>query len=195
MRHVLEQIYSLRCRAAQFFLTLTLASLATHTAFASGPALLFDASSGAIIYSDEPDTKWHPASLTKLMTAYLIFEEIRAGRLKMDDKIVTSKAAHRVQPSKIGLPVGGQMPVDVGLNTLIIKSANDVAIMFAEKISGNVPAFAARMNATARRLGMTRTNFVNPNGLHDPAQITTARDLGMLARAIIRDFPEHAVLF
>ncbi len=164
-------------------------------AFASGPALLFDASSGAVIYSEEPDTQWYPASLTKLMTVYIAFEDIKSGKLKMDDKIVTSPAAYKVQPSKIGLPVGGQMTVAVGLNALIIKSANDVAIMFAEKIEGSVPAFASRMNATAKRLGMTRSHFVNPNGLHHPDQSTTARDLGRLALAIIKDFPEHAALF
>ncbi|MGI9408243.1 MAG: D-alanyl-D-alanine carboxypeptidase family protein [Hyphomicrobiaceae bacterium] len=177
------------------FAPFVLAMTAVSPGHASGPAILFDASNGAVIYADEPDTLWYPASLTKLMTTFIVFEELKAGRLKMDDKIVTSKAAHKVQPSKIGLPIGGQMTVAVGLDALVVKSANDVAIMFAEKISGNVPAFAKRMNETAKRLGMTRTNFVNPNGLHDPAQRTTARDMGVLARAIIVRFPEHAALF
>ncbi|MEL7543438.1 MAG: D-alanyl-D-alanine carboxypeptidase family protein [Pseudomonadota bacterium] len=162
---------------------------------ATGPALLFDASNGAVIYSDEPDTRWHPASLTKLMTVYIIFEELRAGRLSMQDNIVTSKAARAVQPSKIGLPVGGRMTVRVGIDALIVKSANDVAIMFAEKISGSVPAFAQRMNATARRLGMTRSQFVNPNGLHAREQYSTARDMARLARALIIQYPEHAAIF
>lgn len=182
-------------RALLATMVAVVALVLARPAFATGPALLIDAASGAIIYSDEPDTRWHPASLTKLMTAYIIFEELRAGRLTMNDPIVTSKVARAVQPSKIGLPVGGAMPVRVGLNALIIKSANDVAIMFGEKISGSVPAFAARMNATAKRLGMTRTNFVNPNGLHHPKQYTTARDMAVLSRALIQRFPEHAALF
>lgn len=186
----------LRLTRAVLVTLLLFASLSgMRTAYATGPALLFDATSGAIIYSDEPDTRWHPASLTKLMTAYIVFEELRAGRLRMDDVIVTSKVARAVQPSKIGLPVGGKMPVRVGLNALIIKSANDVAIMFAERVSGNVAAFAKRMNATAQRIGMTRSNFVNPNGLHHTQQYSTARDMGLLARALINDFPQHAALF
>ena len=95
-------------------------------------------------------------------------------------------------PSKIGLPVGGEMTVDQGLQALIIKSANDVAVMLAEAVAGNEAAFVTNMNAAAKRLGMSSTVFVNPNGLPAPAQVTTARDLAKLARAIINDFPEYA---
>ncbi|MGD9869092.1 MAG: D-alanyl-D-alanine carboxypeptidase family protein [Hyphomicrobiales bacterium] len=161
----------------------------------AGPALLFDPQRGTILYEEDMDALWHPASLTKLMTAYLTFEALRDGKIKMDSKLVCSAAAHAQPPSKIGLPVGGEMSVSLALRSLIIKSANDIAYMLAEKVASSHDAFIARMNATAKRLGMTRTHFTNPNGLPDKDQVTTARDMGLLARAILQDFPEHIELF
>lgn len=172
-------------------LTLIIIFVGPATA-AAGPALLFEPSSGKVLYAEGVDDQWHPASLTKIMTAYIAFEEMKAGRLTLDSKLITSETASKEQPSKVGLPVGTKMSVGLGLKALIIKSANDVSVMFAEKISGTVDAFSVRMNATAKRLGMTRTHFVNPNGLPAPAQVTTARDLAKLARAMVKDFPEHA---
>lgn len=168
--------------------------LAVHSATA-GPALLFDASNGKVIYSEDADTPWYPASLTKIMTAYLTFEALKTGKLKPEQKIPVSEAAHLQAPSKIGLPVGAELSVELALKALIIKSANDAAVMLAEAIGGTEEAFIARMNATAKRLGMTRTRFVNPNGLPAPEQVTTARDLARLSRAAIRDFPEYAALW
>ncbi len=159
---------------------------------AAGPALLFDASDGKVLYAEEMDDQWHPASLTKIMTAYLAFKAIKAGKMRLDDKVVCSERAHQQPPSKIGLPVGGQLTVELALQSLIIKSANDVAVMLAEKISGSEVQFVADMNATARALGMSRTVFVNPNGLPAPMQVTTARDLARLARAVTAEFPEFA---
>ncbi|MGH1419435.1 MAG: D-alanyl-D-alanine carboxypeptidase family protein [Hyphomicrobiaceae bacterium] len=174
-------------------------AIAAHLAIApsvnAGPALLFEATTGKVLYAENPDHQWHPASLTKIMTAYIAFEEMKAGRLTANSKLMTTKEAHKMEPSKIGLPIGAELGLDLALKSLIIKSANDVSVMFAQKISGSVPAFADRMNATAKRLGMTRTNFANPNGLPHPAQVTTARDLAKLSRAIVRDFPEHAHFF
>lgn len=162
----------------------------------AGPALLFDAADGKVLYAENADDEWHPASLTKVMTAYIAFEEMKAGRLKYNDsKLAVSKRAHDVEPSKIGLPIGAEMTLDTALKALIVKSANDVAVMFAEKISGSVDAFASRMNTTAKRLGMTRTHFVNPHGLPADEQISTARDLAHLSRAVAKDFPEHAHYF
>jgi D-alanyl-D-alanine carboxypeptidase len=158
---------------------------------AAGPALLFDPEDGKVLYAEDPDSQWHPASLTKIMTAYLTFEALKSGRVALDTMIPVSVNATRVQPSKLGLPVGVEITVDVALQALIIKSANDVAIMLAETIAGSDVQFVALMNATARRLGMTRTTFVNPNGLPTPEQMTTARDLAKLARAVVRDFPEY----
>lgn len=162
---------------------------------AAGPALLFEASSGKVLYAEDQDNQWHPASLTKIMTAYVAFEAIKEGKVALDSKLVCSEAANKEPPSKIGLPVGSEMSVELGLKALIVKSANDVAVMLAEAISGNVEGFVARMNATAKKLGMTRTHFVNPNGLPAPDQVTTARDLAKLSRAVLRDFPEYAELW
>jgi D-alanyl-D-alanine carboxypeptidase len=158
---------------------------------AAGPALLFDPEDGKVLYAEDPDSQWHPASLTKIMTAYLTFEALKSGKLTLETMIPMSVNASKVQPSKLGLPVGVEISVDVALQALIIKSANDVAIMLAETIAGSEAQFVELMNATARRLGMTRTTFVNPNGLPTPEQMTTARDLAKLGRAVLRDFPEY----
>ncbi len=159
---------------------------------AAGPALLFEPDTGRVYYAENADHQWYPASLTKVMTAYVTFAALKAGKITLDTKLVTSELAFNEPPSKVGLPVGGEMSVDLALKTLIVKSANDVAVMLAEGISGSVEAFVAEMNVTARRIGMTRTNFVNPNGLPAPEQVTTARDLAILSRAVVRDFPEFA---
>ncbi len=159
------------------------------------PALVFDPHKGTILYQEDMDALWHPASLTKLMTAYLTFEALRDGKLTLKSKIVTSKKANAQAPTKIGLPVGATMSVDLAIRALLVKSANDVAVMLAEGVAGSLPKFVKRMNATAKRLGMLRSRFVNPNGLPDDRQITTARDMGYLARALIIDFPEYAHFF
>ena len=161
----------------------------------AGPKLLFDAADGKILYAEDVDDQWYPASLTKLMTAYIAFEALKAGEITLESKLTTSEAAHAQPPSKIGLPVGGQMSVQLGLQALIIKSANDVAVMLAEAIGGSEQAFVERMNATARRLGMTNTRYVNANGLPAPDQVTTARDIAKLSQAVIRDFPERRELW
>ena len=161
----------------------------------AGPALLFDAENGNIIYAEDENRLWYPASLTKMMTAYIAFEEIKAGRLSLKDELVSSPYAHKQPPSKIGLPIGRKISLDLGLQALIVKSANDVAVMIAEKISGNVDNFSKRMNDTAKKLGMTRTRFYNPNGLPDGRQVTTALDMGRLTQALIKNFPEHSNFF
>jgi D-alanyl-D-alanine carboxypeptidase len=168
--------------------------IAPHAATA-GPALVFEPFNGTVFYSEDPDAPWFPASLTKLMTAYLTFEALKAGKITPDTKLVCSQTAVAQAPSKLWLPVGGEITVDIGLKVLIVKSANDVAVMLAEAVGGNVENFVAQMNETAKRLNMTRTNFVNVNGLPDERQVTTARDLAKLARAIIVEFPEYAPLF
>ncbi len=178
-----------------YLLIVISAVLMPHAVFA-GPAVVFDPKDGQVIYAEDPHRLWHPASLTKLMTAYLVFEELKKGTLKPSTKIRCSKNANAEPASKIGLAVGSKMSVDLALKALIVKSANDVAVMLAEAVGkGSEGRFIRRMNATAKRLGMTRSRFVNPNGLPDRRQITTAHDMALLARAIIRDFPEHADLF
>jgi D-alanyl-D-alanine carboxypeptidase len=161
----------------------------------AGPALVIEAQSGLVIYSEDADASWHPASLTKLMTAYVTFSAIRDGRLSLEDNITCSQHALSQPPSKIGLPVGAEMSVDLALKALIIKSANDVAVMLAEKVAGSELAFVEMMNQTAQRLGMSQTRFFNANGLPHPEQVTTARDMALLGQALLREFPQHAYLY
>jgi D-alanyl-D-alanine carboxypeptidase len=153
--------------------------------------LLFDPADGRVLYAEDQDHQWHPASLTKIMTALLVFEAIRDGKLTLETKIGCSELAHSQPPSKVGLPVGGEITVETALQALILKSANDVAVMLAEAVAGSQDAFVAKMNATAQRLGMTRTVFANANGLPAPEQVTTARDLAKLTTAVLRDFPAY----
>jgi D-alanyl-D-alanine carboxypeptidase len=162
---------------------------------AAGPALLFDAADGKILYAEDQDHQWHPASLTKIMTAFVVFEAIKEGKLKLDTKISCSALASSQPPTKVGLAVGAQISVETALQALIIQSANDVAVMLAEAVAGTHEAFVERMNATAARLGMTRTKFVNANGLPEAEQVTTARDLAKLATAVVRNYPDHARLW
>ena len=129
------------------------------------------------------------------MTAYVTFQALKAGTVTTDTKVSCSRTASLQAPSKLGLPVGGSITLDVALKVLIVKSANDVAVMIAEELSGSQDAFVARMNEAAQQLGMTRTHFANVNGLPDERQFTTARDMAKLARAIIVEFPEHSDLF
>lgn len=161
----------------------------------AGPALVIDSQTGLVIYAEDADQPWHPASLTKLMTAYITFSALRDGKLSLEDNVTCSQHALEQPPSKIGLPVGSEMSVELALKALIIKSANDVAIMLAEKVAGSEPAFVEMMNQTAQRLGMTQTRFFNANGLPNPEQVTTARDMALLAQALFREFPQHSYLY
>jgi D-alanyl-D-alanine carboxypeptidase len=161
----------------------------------AGPALVFEPFNGTVFYAEDPDALWFPASLTKLMTAYVAFQALKEGKVDPDTKAICSKKATEQAPSKLWLKEGEAIPLDTALKVLIIKSANDVAVMIAETVAGSEEAFVARMNEAARRLNMTRTTFANVNGLPDERQVTSARDLAKLARAIILEFPEHADLF
>ncbi len=161
----------------------------------AGPALVFEPFDGTVVYAEDPDALWHPASITKLMTAYLTFEAMRAGAFNMDSEVVSSANANRQPPTRLGLRRGGKISVSLALRALMVKSANDVAVMLAEKVAGSEAAFVERMNATAKRLGMTRTRFHNPHGLPDYRQVTTARDMALLARALLKEYPEFNYLY
>lgn len=161
----------------------------------AGPALVFDARSGEVLHAYGAYTPWHPASLTKLLTAYVVFDAVRSGRVSLDSPVRISEYALSQPPSKMGFAVGTEISLEYALRILMVKSANDIAVAVGEAISGSEQAFVAEMNATARRLGMIDSHFVNPHGLHDPAQRTTARDMGILARALIRDFPQYQRFF
>lgn len=161
----------------------------------AGPLLVMDVSSGRVLYSEDAFDPWFPASLTKLMTAYLTFRAIREGRTNLEARVSNTPLAQAQPASKLGLPTGVTIPMETALQALIIKSANDVAYMLAEHVSGNVDAFVAEMNRTALELGMAGTHYVNPNGLPAEAQVTTARDQALLARTIIQQFPEYNEMF
>ena len=160
-----------------------------------GPTLLFDALTGEVLSQERAGEPWYPASLTKLMTAYIIFQKLRDGSLKIDQQIVVSEKAHLQEPSKIGIPTGKTVSVDFALQALLVYSANDMAYVLAEAASGNYERFADEMNAVAKNLGLSASHFVNPNGLFDPRHITSARDIGVLAAVIVNEFPQHAHYF
>jgi D-alanyl-D-alanine carboxypeptidase len=161
----------------------------------AGPSILFEAKSGTVLYAEDAGQAWHPASLTKLMTAYITIKAIKSGELKPDELLTCSEAASKMAPSKLGLKPGQTISADMALRAVVIKSANDMAALLAERLGGSQAGFAKIMNDTARRLGMKDSNFVNPNGLPDDGQITTVRDMALLASAIIRDHPDYAQLF
>jgi D-alanyl-D-alanine carboxypeptidase len=162
---------------------------------AAGPYLLIDAESGKVLAQHDAGQPWHPASVTKLMTAYMTFRAMREGRLQPTTLLNVSEAATSQAPSKMGFAPGTKVTVDNALKMLMVKSANDMAVVLGEGVSGTLPDFIGEMNRVAAQLGMTGSRFVNPNGLPDDGQITTARDMAILARAIMHEFPEHEMLF
>ena len=174
-------------------LALTWLGAAWPTARAlAGPTLLFDAGTGRILYAEDMDDQWHPASLTKMMTAYLTFQALKAGKVTLESPIAYSETAFAQPPSKIGLPVGSTITIDMALQALIVKSANDIAVALSEGIGGSEAQFVEMMNTMARSLGMSRTAFRNPHGLPASEQVTTARDLARLASAIGSEYPQYA---
>jgi D-alanyl-D-alanine carboxypeptidase len=146
--------------------------------------MLIDLDKGLVIEDQLAAQKWYPASLTKLMTTYVIFRALAAGEMTLESPVRITANALAEPPSKMGFPVGTQMTVDNALKMLLVKSANDIAVALAEAVGGSEARFIARMNDEAARLGMTNTHYANPNGLHSDAQITSARDLALLARPI-----------
>jgi D-alanyl-D-alanine carboxypeptidase len=161
----------------------------------ASPMLLVDASSGDILAAQEATRSWHPASLTKLMTAHLALTAVRSGRLAMDSSIVLSARAAAQKPTKLGVPPGTSLRLEDALLVMMVKSANDVAVAIAEAVGGSEPSFVNAMNVEARRLGMSGTRFVNANGLHDDRQVTNARDMAVLMLAILSYHGDHADLF
>ena len=163
-----------------------------RTAYATEAHLLIEADTGKVLEAENATYPWYPASLTKLMTAYVTLTAVKQGRITLDTLFTVSPTAAAQSPSKMGFRPGTQVTVDNALKMMLVKSANDMAYVLAEGVGGgSLDTFLAEMNATAQRLGMTQTSYVNPNGLPADGQITSARDLAILARAIIRDLPEY----
>lgn len=158
-------------------------------------AYVVDGHTGKVLYSRNATSSRYPASLTKIMTLYVLFEEMRKGRINKHTRMVFSPRASNQAPSKLGLRPGSTIRAANAIKALVTKSANDVAVVVAEHISGTEYRFAQRMTRTARRLGMRNTIFRNANGLPNRGQVTTARDMVKLAQAIRRDFPEYFPYF
>jgi D-alanyl-D-alanine carboxypeptidase len=152
--------------------------------------LLIEASTGKVLHAENATYPWYPASVTKLMTAYTTLRAIKEQRIGFNTLITMTRNAVAQQPTKMGFKLGTQLTIDNALKMLMVKSANDVAVAIAEGVGGSIEGFADMMNANARRLGMSQSNFVNPNGLPAENHVTSARDLGILARALILEFPE-----
>ena len=178
-----------------FALTLALALAFAPAAAARGPSLVIEAASGVVLQAEQPDQPWFPASLAKVMTAYLVFETMAEGRLTAETRLPVSKAAAGQAPVRVGLRAGRRVSLESALNAAIVASANDAAVVLAEAVAGSEAAFARRMTAKARSLGMGRTVFANATGLPNAASKTTARDMAILARALLRDFPRQARRF
>jgi len=157
--------------------------------------IVVDANTGRVLHEENADALRHPASITKVMTLYLLFEQLEAKRLRLDSDLDVSAYASRQQPSKLGLKAGSTISVQDAILSLVTRSANDSAVVIAEAIAGDSNSFAQLMTRKARALGMSRTTFKNPNGLPDPQQVTTARDLATLGRAIQERFPRYYQFF
>lgn len=178
-----------------FSLKLMLVALLVQSGSAfARPHILIDAGTGTVLSHRQAFDRWHPASLTKMMTAYVVFQAIKAGEITMRSPVRVSKYALSKPPSKMGLPVGTIFNFENALKIILVKSANDIAVSIAESLSGSEEAFARRMNSTAAKLGMSGSNFVNPHGLHDPLQYTTAHDYGLLSMALYQDFPQYSYM-
>jgi D-alanyl-D-alanine carboxypeptidase (penicillin-binding protein 5/6) len=153
--------------------------------------IIRDFNSSQVLASKQAHIRMEPASITKLMTAYLIFRELRAGRLKLTDRVYISKKAWRMPGSRTFVEVGKKIPVDVLLRGLIVQSGNDATVALAEHVGGSEETFVSLMNKEARRLKMTSTHFMNSTGLPHKNHYSTAHDLSLLAQALIRDFPDY----
>lgn len=187
-----------RCLASAFGLLLVLALTVSGIAPAAAAryaSIVVDADSGAVIHEENADAPRHPASLTKMMTLYLLFDAIDSKRLTFASRLPVSARAAAQAPTKLGLQPGDTIAVRDVILGLITKSANDAAVVAAEALGGSEERFAQIMTERARRLGMANTVFRNASGLPDRRQISTARDLATLSRAIIRSYPHHYALF
>ena len=180
----------------------SVASFVAFLALTSGPVaaapysdIVVDANSGTVLHQTNPDAKRHPASLTKIMTLYLLFEQLEAGKLKLDSQLKVSQSASEQSPTKLGLKAGSTIQVEDAIKGIVTRSANDAAVVVAEAIAGEEDDFAVLMTKKAKALGMANTLYKNASGLPDDAQVTTARDQSILGRAIQERFPKYYKYF
>jgi D-alanyl-D-alanine carboxypeptidase (penicillin-binding protein 5/6) len=158
-------------------------------------AIVVDAKSGEVLYAKHEDSPRYPASITKIMTLYLTFEALASGKLHLDDRVLVSPHAAAQAPTKLGVRAGDSVTVEDAMDGMATKSANDMAVAMAEKLAGTESRFAALMTLRAQELGMQNTHFANASGLPDSRQLTTARDIAILSRAVMRDYPQYYKLF
>ncbi len=186
-----------RFAAAVLIAFLALAPAATQAASVprAYAGIVVDAKSGKVLYESDADDYRYPASVTKVMTLYILFQEINAGNINLSDKMKVSKHAASAVPTKLGLKAGSTISVENAIKSLVTLSANDMARVIAEYIGGTESAFAKRMTSTAKALGMNHTTYANASGLPDSRQITTVRDQAILARAIYEHFPKSYAYF
>ena len=182
-------------RTALMYLVVSTVLVTSPLQAAPFAAIVMDARTGEVLYEKNADTRLHPASLTKMMTLYIVFQEIEAGRLSLDTKVTVSKYAASQPPSRLGLKPGQKISVRYLIRAAAVKSANDAAAALGDHISGDHVAFAKRMTKTARSLGMHNTTFKNANGLTAEGHLSTARDMNVLGRHVFYDFPQYYNIF
>lgn len=158
-------------------------------------AYVIDARTGEVLHERNADTRLHPASLTKMMTLYVVFQAVERGEISLDTKVTISRNAASEPPSKLGLRAGQTISLRYLIRAAAVKSANDAATALGEAIEGSEAKFAARMNRTAKQLGMTRTNFINMHGLTQEGHLSTARDMTVMGRHLLYDYPQYYNLF
>jgi D-alanyl-D-alanine carboxypeptidase len=187
--------FSLAClptKTSIFVSVAVLLSLLAPAAMQASPSVIVtDYATGAVLVAEDAETSKYPASLTKLMTLYLLFEAVEEGRVTLDQKFLVSRNAAQQPPTKLRLKPGASITAADCIDALILRSANDVAVVVAEALGGSESTFAATMTRKAAQLGMTATAFRNASGLPDEEQVVTARDLAVLAHALIKRFPEY----
>lgn len=176
-------------------LAMTVCAAVSSTGANANPMIAVDVGSGRVVEHGQAFQRWYPASLTKLMTIYVVFKAVKSGQLTMETPVTMSVHAAKEPASKMYFKPGERFPLDSALKYLMVKSANDVAVAIGEAVAGTEEAFVAEMNSAARQLGMSSSRFVNPNGLPGDGQYTTARDMALLAVALRREFPEFAHYF
>ncbi|HTK12825.1 MAG TPA: serine hydrolase [Xanthobacteraceae bacterium] len=164
---------------------------AATAAAAAESQLLIEADSGKVLYAENATYPWHPASVTKLMTLYTTLRAVKEHRITLNSPFTVSATATGQAPSKMGFRPGTILTVDNAIKMMMVHSANDMAVVLAEGVSGSIDKFAEEMNTNAQRLGMTQTTYVNPNGLPDDRQVTSARDMAILVRSLLHEFPEY----
>lgn len=177
-----------------WFVTATM-SVAAMASAEANPSIAVDVATGKVYAAQDAFQRWYPASLTKMMTAYVAFRALQSGRMTLESPVRMTVRAAKEPPSKMGYKPGSVMTLDAALKIMLVKSANDVAVAVGEAVGGSEAGFVKLMNSEAQRIGMVGSHFSNPNGLHNPNNYTTARDLAVLGVQLRREFPQYAHYF